>query len=108
MVRKPNEDTEPRVQRLFVGSCSERGMGPQGSAGAGLSGTRTSITSWFFYSSMKATKILVVLGWIVTAWVVAADFLTVVVAKEELPWPAKVVSVLVLLFIFVEAVNSQK
>src|SRR3989344_6159116 len=36
MVRKPNEDTDPRVQRLFVGSYPERGMEPQGSAGAGL------------------------------------------------------------------------
>lgn len=40
MVSKPNEDTEPRVQRLFVGSYPERGMEPQGSAGAGLSVVR--------------------------------------------------------------------
>jgi|GEM_PF-1483198 hypothetical protein len=37
MVENPNEDTEPRVQRLFVGSYLERGMWPQGLAGAGLS-----------------------------------------------------------------------
>lgn len=36
MVGKPNEDTEPRVQRLFVGSYRETGMGPQGLAGAGF------------------------------------------------------------------------
>ena len=33
----PNEDTEPRVQQLFVGSYRETGMGPQGLAGAGFS-----------------------------------------------------------------------
>ncbi len=33
----PNEDTEPRVQPLFVGLCRETGIGPQGPAGAGLS-----------------------------------------------------------------------
>lgn len=33
MVEKPNEDTEPHVQQLFVGSYRETGMGPQGLAG---------------------------------------------------------------------------
>ncbi|MBU3924837.1 hypothetical protein KJ854_02785 [Patescibacteria group bacterium] len=32
----PDEDTEPRVQQLFIGSYSERNMRPQGPAGAGL------------------------------------------------------------------------
>lgn len=36
MVENPNEDTEPRVQQLFVGSYRETGMGPQGLAGAGF------------------------------------------------------------------------
>lgn len=35
--RNPNEATEPRVQRLFVGSHQETGVEPKGSAGAGLS-----------------------------------------------------------------------
>lgn len=42
MVENPNEDTEPRVQRLFVGSYRETGMGPQGSAGAGFNVYMTS------------------------------------------------------------------
>lgn len=36
MVYNPNQDTEPRVQRLLVGSYRETDMEPQGSAGAGL------------------------------------------------------------------------
>lgn len=36
MAKIPNEDTEPRVQQLFVGSYLERDMGSQGPANAGL------------------------------------------------------------------------
>ena len=53
MVRNPNEDTEPRVQQLFVGSYRETGMGPQGLAGAGFSVSlyphRQLLNSWIFY-----------------------------------------------------------
>ena len=38
MVGKPNEDTKPRVQRLFVGSYSERDMWSQDLASAGFCG----------------------------------------------------------------------
>lgn len=34
--KKPKEDTEPRVQRLFFGSYSERNMGLQNLASAGF------------------------------------------------------------------------
>jgi len=37
MVENPNEDTEPHVQRLFVGSYRETGMGTQVLASVGLS-----------------------------------------------------------------------
>jgi len=36
MAQKPDEDTEPRVQQLFVEPYRETGMGPQGLSGAGL------------------------------------------------------------------------
>lgn len=36
MAKSPNDDTEPRVQQLVIGLCSERDIGPQGLAGAGL------------------------------------------------------------------------
>lgn len=34
--RKPDEGTEPHVQRLFIGSYRETGMEPQGLAGVGF------------------------------------------------------------------------
>ena len=36
MVENPDEDTEPHVQRLFIGSYRETGMEPQGLAGVGF------------------------------------------------------------------------
>jgi len=36
MAGKPDEDTEPRVQRLFIGSYSERNMWPQGQLARGF------------------------------------------------------------------------
>ncbi len=36
MAEKPDEDTEPHVQRLFIGSYRETGMEPQGLAGVGF------------------------------------------------------------------------
>ena len=36
MAIRPNEDTEPRVQQLFVGLYLERDIGSQDLAGAGL------------------------------------------------------------------------
>lgn len=37
MAQKPNKDTEPRVQQLFVGSYRETDMGSQDLASAGFS-----------------------------------------------------------------------
>jgi len=36
--KNPDEDTEPRVQRLFIGSYLERDIWPQGLADAGFCG----------------------------------------------------------------------
>lgn len=36
MVKRPNEDTEPRVQRLFVGLYLETDIGSQDLAGVGF------------------------------------------------------------------------
>src|SRR3990167_7530719 len=43
MAQRPNEDTEPRVQQLFVGLYPERGIGPKGLANAGLCVIRNNI-----------------------------------------------------------------
>ena len=36
MAGNPNDDTEPHVQQLVIGSYRETGMGPQGLAGVGF------------------------------------------------------------------------
>lgn len=51
MVLKPNEDTEPHVQRLFVGSYRETGMGSQDPAGVGLCVLRPATHARSFFSS---------------------------------------------------------
>lgn len=37
IAKRPDEDTEPRVQQLFIGPYRETGMGSQDLASAGLS-----------------------------------------------------------------------
>ncbi len=51
--KTPNEDTEPRVQQLFVGSYRETGMWSQDLAGAGfcVSTLRTSLLSASFFNN---------------------------------------------------------
>lgn len=53
MVANPNEDTDPRVSVLFVGSYLETGMGPQGPAGVGFSVARASHYQLAFYFMNK-------------------------------------------------------
>ncbi len=44
IVKDPITNTEPCVQQLVIGPYRETGVGPQGLAGAGLSGTCAGFT----------------------------------------------------------------